>query len=154
MLRPAWCGRFIALICSVVLVTACAPADEIGPNASLALLVGDWDAARFTVTSKANPTVNAELVRDLGASFSLNVQPSGQYTAILTYQGTPLTEIGILETDGPEVVFNVSFPAVDRTRSRFAVTASTLVLDGDTEFDFTLDGKGDPATAHIELRRR
>jgi hypothetical protein len=29
-----------------------------------------------------------------------------------------------------------------------------LTLDGPTEFDFNLDGKGDPATAHIELARK
>ena len=29
-----------------------------------------------------------------------------------------------------------------------------LILDGDTEFDFNLDGTSEPATAHFDLRRR
>ena len=29
-----------------------------------------------------------------------------------------------------------------------------LILDGDTEFDFNLDGTSEPATAHFDLRQR
>jgi hypothetical protein len=152
MLRPAWVPSFgFALL---LFLSGCGGGDPIQPNEALALLVGDWDADRFVVTNKSTSTQSAELIRDLGASFSLNVQPSGQYTAILVYQGTPLTEIGLLETSGSEIIFHVSIPEPDLSRSRFSVTAARLTLDGDTEFDFNLDGRADPATAHIELKRR
>jgi hypothetical protein len=127
----------------------------VGPNASIAPLVGDWQADRFVVRNKANPSQSAELIRDLGAQFTLNVQPSGQYTAVLVYQGTPITEIGLLEVSGSEIVFSVSFPQPATTsRSRYVVTSTRLTLDGDTEFDFNVDGRGDPAEAHIELAKR
>ena len=132
----------------------CGGGSELGPNSSVAPLVGDWDADRFVVKNKANPTQSPELIRDLGAKFSLNVQPSGQYTAVLVYQGTPITEIGLLEIDGGDVVFRVSYPASGTSRSRYNLAATRLTLDGETEFDFNLDGKGDPAEAHIELKKR
>jgi hypothetical protein len=148
-----------ACLCLLLLAPAwaagCAADDELGPNASLALLVGDWDADRFVVRNKANPTQAPELIRDLGSQFTLNVQPSGQYTAVLVFQGNPITEIGVLEVEGGEVVFQVSYPPPPSTsRSRYTVTATRLTLDGDTEFDFNIDGRGDPAEAHIELRKR
>jgi hypothetical protein len=149
------CRTLVAKLFFLSLATGgCSGGEEIGPNASLALLVGDWEASRFVVTSTANPAQAPELVNDLGARFTLNVQPSGQYTAILAYQGTPVTEIGLLEVDGSDIVFHVSFPSPDENRSRFTVTSAKLTLDGPTEFDFNLDGKGDPATAHIELARK
>ena len=126
----------------------------LGPNAALALLVGDWQADRFRVTNKANANQAPELIHDLGAQFTLNVQPSGQYTAVLAYQGTPITEIGTLDVEQGEVVFHVSYPAVETSRSRYSITADRLILDGDTEFDFNADGKADPALAHIEMKKR
>ena len=143
--------RTIALL---ALMAGCAGDGAVGPNDSLASLVGDWQADRFVVTNKANPAQSPELIHDVGAQFSLNVQPSGQYTAILAYQGTPITEIGVMDVDKTEVVFHVSYPVAETTRSRYTVSATRLTLDGDTQFDFNGDGKGDPATAHIELKKR
>ena len=133
---------------------ACRGSGELGPNAALAQLVGDWDADRFVVRSKANPSQAPELIGDLQAQFTLNIQPSGQYTAVLVFQGTPITEIGIIELAGSEVVFQVSYPAPDTNRSRYTLAAGRLTLDGDTEFDFNRDGTPDPADAHIELKKR
>lgn len=135
-------------------LSGCSGEESVGPDSSLSALVGDWQADRFVVTNKANPAQAPELVHDLGAQFTLNVQPSGQYTAILAYQGTPITEIGTLEVDRGEVVFHVSHPAPSSSRSRYSVTSTRLTLDGDTSFDFNGDGKGDPATAHIEMRKK
>ena len=146
---PVW----IALLLSA-LTSGCSSGEALGPNASLASLVGDWQADRFVVKNKANPAQAPDLLRELGAQFTLNVQPSGQYTAILVYQGTPITEIGLLEVQGSDVVFHVSYPTPDTNRSRYTVAATRLTLDGDTEFDFNLDGKADPAEAHIELKKR
>jgi hypothetical protein len=53
------------------------------------------------------------------------------------------------------VVFHVSYPPPASTsRSRYTVTGTRLTLDGDTEFDFNIDGTADPAEAHIELQKR
>ena len=97
------CCRLPALLLASLLV-GCGGDDPIRPNESIAFLVGDWDAQRFLVESREDPTVKLELI-ELGAGFSINFQPSGQYTALLVYQGNPLTEIGLVEVDGNEVVF-------------------------------------------------
>jgi hypothetical protein len=60
----------------------------------------------------------------------------------------------MLEIDGTEIVFQVHFPAPSKSRSRYALTANRLTLDGDTQFDFNLDRRPDPAEAHIELSKR
>src|SRR5688572_9791782 len=149
-------SRELLTVAFVLLATAlgCSGGEPIGPEQSVEFLVGNWDAERFTVKSKSNPEVAPELIGGLGASFSVNVQPSGAYTAILTYQGSPFTEIGTITVEGNEIVFHVSFPAGDTNRSRFTLTEPRLVLVGDTEFDFDLNGQDEPAEAIIELRRR
>ena len=96
-----------------------------------------------------------DLIKALGAKFSLNVQPSGQYTAILVYQSSPFTEIGLLEMDGQEIVFHVSFPEAATTRSRLTTSGATQInLVGDTKFTFVPGSDPQPATATIDLRKR
>jgi hypothetical protein len=139
----------------VLVVTLLGCSDgTVTANASVADLVGDWTATRFQVTNKSNPTQSPELIHDLGAQFTLDVQPSGQYTAILAYQGTPITELGTLTIDQGDLVFEVTYPASDTNRSRLTLAGRHMTLDGDTEFDFNNDGKPDAATAHIELDKR
>lgn len=108
----------------------------------------------MVLTSKANPEIAPDLVAE-GAQFDLNVQPSGQYTAILTYMQSTATEIGILSVSGNTVVMEPSFPPDAETSSAtFQVSSSQLTLDGDSEFDFNLDGTPEPAQAHIVLQKR
>lgn len=145
--------RRLGFLC-LLAAAGCGGEEAIGPNDALAPLTGDWRADRFVVTNKANPSQAPELIRDLGAQFTLNIQPSGQYTALLVYQATPITEIGILEVSQGEIVFHISYPATETTRSRYILSGSHLTLDGDTEFDFNADGIGDAATAHIELTQQ
>ncbi len=147
-------ARLSLLLAVCGVAAGCGAGDTVAPDAALAILVGDWQADRFVVTNKANANQAPELIHDLGAQFSLNIQPSGQYTAILAYQGNPLTEIGLLELAQGEVVFHVSYPSAETSRSRYTLAGTRLTLDGETEFDFNADGKGDPASAHIELKKR
>jgi hypothetical protein len=146
--------RLLLPLLLVVVVLGCSNGGAITANASIADLVGDWQATRFQVTNKANPAQAPELIHDLGAQFTLDIQPSGQYTAILAYQGTPITELGTLTIDQGTLVFDVTYPASDTNRSRLTLSGRHMTLDGDTEFDFNNDGKPDPATAHIELDKR
>ena len=135
-------------------VQACGGEGGVDPDAALAAFVGDWDASRFVVKSKANPEIAPDLISALGAEFSVNVQPSGQYTAILVYQSLPITELGMLEVVGNEVIFHVSHPSARTTRSRFTFNGPRVTLVGDTEFDYNFDGTPEPAEATIELIRR
>jgi hypothetical protein len=142
------------LLLLIITLTSCGGDGGVGPDATLAQFVGDWDASRFVVKSKANPEIDPDLIADLGAEFSVNVQPSGQYTAILVYQGFPITEIGTLEIEGSDLIFHVDFPEPKTTRSRFTFAGPRVTLVGDTEFDYNFDGTPEPAEATIELIRR
>lgn len=136
------------------LIVACGKDTSVSPNPDLDFLVGDWEATRFVVQSKANPQTAPDLIKALGTSFTLNVQPSGQYTAILVYQGTSLTEIGLLEVDGSDLVFHVSVPAKGTSRSKLTRSGTTITLVGDTEFAFVAGADPQPATATIDMTRR
>lgn len=145
-------GR-LALALVVVLATACGGEDPVVVDPLVSPLVGDWSATAMVVTSVANPDVAPELI-GLGASFTLNVQPSGQYTAILIYAEQASTEIGFLSVSGNVVTMTHSFPDTKTTSATYVLSGNRLTLNGDTDFDFNLDGTPEPAVAHFELERR
>lgn len=92
-------------------LTSCGGDAPVGPDTDLEFLVGDWDATRFVVQSNANPEVAPELIAGNVVEFSLNVQPSGQYTSVLIFERIPDTQIGLLQVDGDEIIFHRSFPS-------------------------------------------
>lgn len=145
-------GR-LALALVVVLAAACGGEDPVVVDPLVSPLVGDWSATAMVVTSVANPDVAPELIA-LGASFTLNVQSSGQYTAILIYAQQASTEIGFLSVSGNVVTMTHSFPDTKTTSATYVLAGNRLTLDGDTDFDFNLDGTSEPAVAHFELERR
>ena len=144
----------LALAWVLVLAAACGSSDEIlKPDPLVSPLVGDWSATAMVVTSVANPEIHPDLIA-LGAKFTLNVQPSGQYTAILIYAEQASTEIGILSVSGNVVTMTRSFPNQETSTAVFSVTGNKLTLDGDTKFDFNLDGTSEDALGHFELERQ
>ena len=143
-------GRLLRLLL-VVLPLACGGEDPIGPDEELDFLVGDWVATRFRVEHQLNPDLGGDLIADFGAAFTLNVQPSGQYTAILTFQGTPLVEIGEIELDGSSIVFDVSEPCCSRNRGTWEYDGSTFSFRGPTQNDFNGDGQPEPANVEVSL---
>lgn len=133
-------------------VAACGGDDATGPSADVDILVGDWSAIELTVINDADPSQTADLI-ETGATFTINVQESGQYTATLTFLGFPSTEIGFLRIDGDEIVFTREFPSADTSRATFRISGNRITLEGDTEFDFDGDSQGDPATLRSVLER-
>lgn len=127
--------------------------ESTGPDPAVAPLVGAWDATRLDLTSVVNPQVKVDLI-ELGATFRLDIQPSGQYTAILLYAQQTSTEIGTLSVSGNTLTMTREFPSRSTSAAVFALTGDRLTLDGDSEFDFNQDGTPDPALAHFELLRR
>lgn len=121
-----------------------------GVDPALAPFVGDWVATKLVMTSVANPSVAPDLIA-LGSTFKLNVQPSGQYTAILIYAEQGATEIGNISVSGNTVTLNRVFPSRGTTHAVFAFSGNKLTLEGDTEFDFNLDGTPEPALVRFEL---
>lgn len=121
-----------------------------GVDPALAPFVGDWLATELVMTSVANPSVAPDLIA-LGSTFKLNVQPSGQYTAILIYAEQGATEIGTLSVSGNTVALNRAFPSRGTTHAVYSFSGNRLTLEGDTEFDFNLDGTPEPALVRFEL---
>ncbi len=109
-------------------------------------MVGEWLAETLLLTSVADPLVFTELVADLGAVFTLSVQPSGRYTAILTGFGQSSSEFGRLTVDGDEVVLFPESPPGEESRAVWERIGDTVILEGESEFDFDLDGTAEPAT--------
>ena len=63
------------------------------------MMVGEWIAESMVVTSKANPEVAPDITV-FGATFTLSVQPSGRYLAILAGYGQSSSESGALTVEG------------------------------------------------------
>ncbi len=148
----AWPLRLMLTLAPVL--ASCGEDTAVGPTQDLEFLVGDWDATRFVVQSKANPEVAPDLIGGLGAQFFMNVQPSGQYTATLVFQASPITDIGLLQVDGDDVIFHVNVPSPAINRSRYTLFAGGMTLVGDTEFAFIPGGEPEAAVATIDLEKR
>lgn len=151
MRRNRWAWMFA--IVGWAVASACGESDPTGgddPSPQVALFVGDWTATTFTVTSVANDTVSVEVLDN--GSFSINVQPSGRYTATLVFLGVPIVETGSLTASESAVTLRPSGGSAATSAYEFA-GPDALTLDGPTEFDFNLDGTAESATAHIELER-
>jgi hypothetical protein len=116
-----------------------------GPDLNPDFMVGDWSAASLVMTSAANPAVTADL-RALGATFTLLVEPSGRYTAILEGFGQSSSEIGKLTVDGADVVLMPDSPPGPESRAQWERVGDSVILKGDSEFDFNLGGTTEPAT--------
>lgn len=149
----AWVGTAL-----VVSVLGCGGGgtggDPLEPDPEVAPFVGDWQAQVMLITSVANPEVVEDPLAQ-GATFTLNVQPSGHYTAILLFVGTASTEIGTISVSGSTLTLHRSFPTTATTPGIFEFHgANRFTLDGDTEFDFNDDGTAEPALAHFDLVRR
>ena len=118
-------------------------------------LVGTWEGTAVVLTNQADTTVSLDLIEE-GGTFSLVVQPSGRYTAILTIFGQPGTETGQLSVSGNVVTLDPEIPADAPTTSGiFELQGEdVLIVDGETEFDFNLDGTDEPADVHMEFARQ
>jgi hypothetical protein len=89
--------------------------------------------------------VTADLL-ELGAVFTLSVQLSGRYLAILEGFGLSSSESGKLTVDGADVVFMPeSPPGLPESRAVWERVGDSVILEGDSDFDFNLDGTTEPA---------
>jgi hypothetical protein len=142
-------GAVLLLVAAVA--TACSK-ESTAPDPAVAPFVGDWAADTLILTSEADPQTSLDLVA-LGATFTLNVQPSGQYTAILIYSGQSKTEFGKLEVSGQTLTLHPT-SSDPPTAGTYSFNGDHLIVDGETEFDFNLDGTMDPARVHFDLVKK
>jgi len=79
-------------------------------------MVGEWIAESMVVTSALNPDVAPDITES-GATFTLSVQASGRYTAILAGYGQSLSESGMLTIQGSEILFMRELPSPEDSRA-------------------------------------
>lgn len=136
-------------------LVSCGDDSSVDPDPSIDFLVGDWNAVRFEIAPQGSPGDAFDLL-DQGGSFSINVQPSGQYTAQLTFMGVPAPpEIGFIEVDGDELVIQRTTPApTTTTRAVYEEIASgRVVFSGPSEFDIDQNGTPEAITLEVEIVR-
>lgn len=142
------------IVFAVAALAACGSSETtVGPDPDEEIepFVGTWDAESFDVTSDADSSIVADLTEN--GSFTLNVQPSGAYTATLVFGDLdPVVEIGQLSVSGTVLTL---FPAGgDPAASQFTFLEPDLLrLEGPTEFPFR-PPELEPGQAVIVLRRR
>jgi hypothetical protein len=150
-------GCVVALTVALTAV-ACGGDDPlvVQTDPAVAPFVGTWDAVDFTVTNDADTTtVPADLLKN--GSFTINIQPSGLYTATLVLGAlNPFVEIGQLTVSGSVLTLTpTGGPGPCPASSVFEFPdTDTLVLDGPTCLDVNGDGEDEDAQAHIVLERR
>ena len=140
--RPLYAGNPLRLLVVMGIVTIGAigcGSDPTEPELNPGFMVGNWLAESLVMTSAANPEVVADLTA-LGAVFTLSVQPSGRYTAILEGFGQSSSEFGKLTVDGAYVVL------MPESRALWEQLGESVILEGESDYDFNLDGTTEPAT--------
>ena len=149
-----WIGQRVLPIAAVLAAAVGCSEDPVVPAPGIAALVGDWSAGSLVLTNVANPTVAPDLI-ELGAAFDLNIQPSGQYTAILVFALQSSTEIGQITVSGSNITLSPTFPpGQPSTTGTYSLVGDRLVIDGTSQFDFNTDGDPEPALAHFEFARK
>ncbi len=123
-------------------------------DATPGFMVGSWSAKSMVLTNKANPQETLDLITDSGATFTLDVQASGRYLAILTGFGQSASESGLLSVDGDLVILQRQLPSTDVQISTWSRNGEDVILEGDTDFDFNLDGTPEEADIRIVLTPR
>lgn len=146
--RPVFPGisfrRRVVVGLALIGALGCA-GDPTEPVLDPSFMVGEWLAESLVITSSADPGTFLDL-RAEGAVFTISVQPSGRYTAILTGFGQSNSEIGKLTVDGDQVVLMPELPPGPESRAVWERVGASVILVGDTQFDFNGGGTNEPAT--------
>ena len=150
-MTPRLHPTLLAILCllSVGLVLGACSDDGTGP-AELQPLVGTWQATELTLTNLANPDTSVDLIEQ-GATFTLSILATGQYSASLVIFGQPSQEVGSVSVSGNQIT--IAPNGGSSTTGTWILQGNTVIVDGDTEFDFNVDGIPEAATVHMELIR-
>ncbi|MGW8264737.1 MAG: hypothetical protein ACWGSQ_00105 [Longimicrobiales bacterium] len=138
------------ILASFLFLAGCSGGGTDSGKGELEPLVGKWRATTLLLTNSANPGVSIDLV-EAGATFTISILATGQYSATLAAFGQTNTEIGTVEVSGNQVTIQPTSPAGPPLVGTFYFQGRTLVLDGASEYDFNQDGTPEAAQAHIEL---
>jgi hypothetical protein len=141
-------GPTLALL-FVLLAPACSDSGT-GPDKALEPLVGAWEAETLIMTNQANPSISVDLIEQ-GATFTLSILSTGQYSASLSAFGGANTEAGEVSVSGNQITITPTNPPGPPQVSTWSFQGKSLVLDGESEFDFNQDGETEASFAHMVL---
>ena len=141
--------RFFAVVGCLAVAVACGTDSTPAGNeneewAEPGLLLGSWIATRVEHRRQSDPTTVA-VVSD---TFTLVVDSIGRYTALLTPSGA--REDGWVRVLPPSVIFRPTSPAGDDAPGTLTVLGDTVMIAGDSEFDFGT-GSQEPSTLEYDL---
>jgi hypothetical protein len=113
--------------------------------------VGAWNARVVLLTNKANPSQSVDIIEE-GATFTISILATGTYTASLSIFGSAgQAQIGTVSVSGNQVTIAPTNSSEPPTTGTWAIQGGVLIIDGDTEFDFNLDGTREDSTVHMEF---
>jgi len=110
-----------------------------GPSPA-GFLVGSWIAEELVLTNTASPDQSVDLIAEFEARFTLDVQESGRYLAILTGFGQSSSESGTLRVSGDILTMTAEFPTARTTAGTVTQEGGRAIIQAETVFDFNLDG--------------
>jgi hypothetical protein len=128
------------------------PGDETPSPAGM--MVGSWIASSLVLTNQANPQQSGDIVEQFQAVFTMDVQESGRYLAILSAFGQSSMESGRLSVSGNILTMRRESPSETTSVAEISQQGSDIVMDGETEFDFNQDGTLEPSDLHMVLTPR
>lgn len=150
---PSVAVRRPLLVLLALLLAACGSDDAVGPDEDIAFLVGDWTATEILITNPENPEQVIDIV-ELGAIFTLNVQPSGQYTASMLVFGQPASALGTLEVRDDQLILHQEIPQVETQVSTYTYADGQLTMEGQTLVDINSDGEDEVVELALTLEKQ
>lgn len=105
----------------------------------------------MVLTNKANPQQSGDIVVQFEASFTMDVQESGRYLAILSAFGQSSSESGTLSVSGTILTMRRKLPSENTSVAEISMQGESIILDGETDFDFNQDGTVEPSDLHMVL---
>lgn len=149
-------GRLPALLLALALLglAGCGEDDPSRPvDPDLEPLFGEWSATALVHTSRADPSRSLDLIQE-GATFTLEIDTDGRYTATLEFLGNTFPERGFASVEGSELTLEPD--GGTPSSAEFVLAGDMLTMDGLSNFDFPGDGEDVrvPTDLHIEFVKR
>lgn len=136
-MRPA---TLLIGIPMLTFVAACGDATGVQPED----LAGTWRSTTFEFTSKADPSLKADLAAQ-GVVVTFEIRSDGAITITQTEGGNTSTDSGTISVTGNAVTIVSNGDPASGTIERDGDTLTLNLTDG-PEFDFDGDGSEEPAT--------
>ena len=149
--------KFLGLTLLLICLQACEEDegnDLTGSVISISDIQGSWNATRAEFDIAGTGTSMAIDIVAAGGTVTLVIQSNGRFTLTITQTGqTPEISTGQMSFD--EDLLVVEFDDSPGESEFFGIqsTATTLSINGQTEFDLDDDGTDDPARVELDFVR-